>query len=213
MTLFETKEWLHDLWNLLVDVNICRINSTRIIQNVYQNEDAIKNGGFFNHYLFQLKFILAIQLCKILDDNKNQERNIMKFMRRLESETWDKDLMDAVSSNAFVDNPGRHTVVKELQFIKSSIESQKELIQSIVRVRNQNYAHSDTARDKTGPSVKRYEEAVVFASEMYNKISYVLFGNTSEFNHMDDWEIDPILKSLSKEWTDWLKDHEIKFGA
>jgi hypothetical protein len=63
---------MNDLWNILVDVNICRENSARMIKSVYENEKSIKKSGFFYQYSFQLKFILAIQLSKILQDNDNQ---------------------------------------------------------------------------------------------------------------------------------------------
>jgi hypothetical protein len=64
-----------------------------------------------------------------------------------------------------------------------------------------------------GPSVKEYEEAVVLASDVYSKLSLLLFGTLNEFDHTDDWQIDPILKSLSKELTDWLEERKRKYGA
>jgi hypothetical protein len=156
---------------------------------------------------------MAIQLCKVLDANPNQKRNLNKLLRSLECETWHSDLIDVVASNAYVSTTGKEAVLNEVKLIQAQIESKKELIQSIVKVRNQNYAHFDPVRDKSGPSVKKYEEAVVFASQMYNKLSFVLFGTTTHFDHMDDWEIDPILKSLSKELTDWLDERRRKYGS
>ena len=204
---------MSDLWGILVDVNICRENSTRIIKSVYENEESIKKRGFFNQYLFQLKFILAIQLCKILQDNDNQRRNVNKLLRRLECEAWDEELNRTVEANSYFEHPGRAAVIEEVSRLKAAIASKKELIESIVKVRNQTYAHFDPTRDKMGPSVKKYEEAVMFASEVYNKLSFVLFGTSTAFMHVDDWEIDPILKSLSTELTDWLKERRSKYGS
>jgi len=196
----------------LIDLNICRTNSTRIITSIYENEESIKTRGFFNHYLFQLKFVLAIQLCKVLDDNKNQKRNINKLLRRLESENWNLELINEVDSNTIVNEPRKQNVLKEVKLIKDAIESKGDLIKSIVKVRNQNYAHFDPTRDKSGPSVKTYEDAVVFTSDIYNRLSLVMFGNTTAFNEVEDWEIDPILKSMSKELTERLNDRKIRFS-
>jgi hypothetical protein len=213
MTLNETKEWMDDLWNLLIDINICRNNSMRITKSVYDNEDSIKKQGFFCHYLFQLKFILGIQICKILQDNENQKRNINKLLRRLECESWDIELAKAVEANRFVQNPGRASVIKEVMDIKDKIATKTELIESIIKVRNQNYAHFDPTRDKTGPSVKKYAEAVVLASDVYNRLSFIMFRTSTPFEHTKDWEIDPILRSLSKELTDWLEERKRKYGS
>lgn len=213
MTLQETKEWMEDLRNILVDANICRENSSRILNSVYQNEESVKNSGFFNQYLFQMKFIMAIQFCKILQDNDNQKRNLNKLIRRLESEPWNEDLRLAVEANYCLERPGRNAVIEETLRIKDEIVLRKDLIGSIIKVRNQTYAHFDPTRDKLGPTVKKYEEAVIFASELYNKLSFVMFGTSTAFNCVDDWKIDPILRSLSKELTDWLEERKNKYGT
>ncbi|MGE5944020.1 MAG: hypothetical protein ACM31G_06745, partial [Flavobacteriales bacterium] len=100
MKLQELNNWLEELFNIIVDLNIS-INNARYLIKEEGSEtvESIKKTGFFNHHIYQLKFITVVQLCKIFDNRNNQKRNIYKLFNKLRNEGYDTDLKELLSNN------------------------------------------------------------------------------------------------------------------
>ncbi|MFI5164705.1 MAG: hypothetical protein ACHQHP_05615, partial [Bacteroidia bacterium] len=79
LTIQFLESWLKDCWNIIIDLHICLNNAKRYTKSIYEYEDNIKRMGFIEHHRYQLNFIMIIQLCKLLDENKNQKRNFYKL--------------------------------------------------------------------------------------------------------------------------------------
>jgi hypothetical protein len=208
ISLAEIVTWLDDLWKITLDINISINNAKRISNWQYKNEEKIKNSGFFQHMYFQQKFILAIQLCKILDDKFNQKRNINKLIKRLESEDYDVRLIEKILSNPFIENQNKEKFLAEIKDIKESIKGKENLIIKISKVRDENYAHFDPNRQNTGPTLSEYQEASEFASDVYNRISFQINGSKTMFNHTESWSIDHVIKILIENYNAWQKKLE-----
>lgn len=73
LTKQELEDWLKHLWYLLIDIHISKNNALRLKESKYEHEEWVKNNGFFNHYFNQMKFILAIQISKLLSNSRNQK--------------------------------------------------------------------------------------------------------------------------------------------
>jgi hypothetical protein len=208
ISLAEIDTWLEDLWNLTLDINISINNAKRISGGQYHNEEKIKKSGFFQHLFFQQKFILAIQLCKILDNKDNQKRNINKLIKRLETENHDKYLIEKISSNPFIENPNKEKFLTEIIAIKATIKGKENLIRKISKVRDENYAHFDPDRKNTGPTLLEYQEASEFASDIFNRINFQINGSKTMFNHTEPWSIDHVIKILAENYNTWQKKFE-----
>ena len=101
MKLTELNIWLEDLRNLIIDLNISLNNAKYLIKEKgTPAEQKIKEHGFFKHHIYQLKFIMIIQLCKIFDNNSNQKINVHKLFNRLRNEGYDKELTEILANNS-----------------------------------------------------------------------------------------------------------------
>jgi hypothetical protein len=208
ISLAEIDTWLDDLWKITLDINISINNAKRISIVQYKNEEKIKRSGFFQHIYFQQKFILAIQLCKILDDKNNQKRNINKLIKRLESDNYDVDLTEKIHSNPNIKNNNKEKFLAELKDIKERIKGKETLIRKISKVRDENYAHFDPNRQNTGPTLLEYQEASEFASDIYNMLNFQVNGSKTLFNHTEPWSIDHVIKILTENYNTWQKKFE-----
>ena len=212
MKLVELEEWFKDLWEITVDLNICINNGIRITKNEYENEDKLKQSGFFYHTQFQQAFIIAIQLCKILDENRNQKRNVHKLFKDLETETHDEYLTAKLDGSLKNQKTLKDELFVEIKAIQEAIKAKQSLIDQVVDVRDKAYAHYDPTRKAFGPSLLQYQELVDLCSLVYNKLNSKLFGSTTVFKHTVDWDIDPILRRASKAYTDMINERNKKFS-
>ena len=120
----ELNSWLSDLRNLITDVHIAINNAKYLLTETDDDEDKIKKHGFFVHHTYQLRFIIAIQLCKLFDNSSNQRRNIVKLCNRLINENYDSQLSKKISDNK--GNPrcfqSRTELISVAEKIKEDIE-------------------------------------------------------------------------------------------
>lgn len=158
MKLKELADWLIDLQDLIVDINICVSNGQRIPSTIYPNEDKLKQFGFFSYYQFHLSFIVGIQLSKILSDSDGHRRNIHKLFARLESESYDSKLKNRIRINNN-DEIGRIQLMNDIAGFRKLISNKKKLIDRVIEVRDKAFAHHDPKRNKFGhhsQNIKNY---------------------------------------------------------
>ncbi len=211
MKLVELEEWFKDLRDIILDLNICVNNGIRISTNEYENEDKVKQSGFFYHTQFQQAFIIAIQLCKILHNNPNQKRNIHKLFKDLESGIHDELLLEKLNRTSSNQKTIKDELLTEIKVIQKTIENRQDLIEEVVEVRDKAYAHIDPTRKAIGPSLLQYQELIDLCSSIYNSLSSKIFGSpVSKFKHTVDWNIDPVLLRASKAYTHMINQRKRK---
>ena len=201
ITLKELDDWLKDIRDLTLDVSICVTNGRRIAIDKYTNEKKLKEAGFFYHYQLQQVFILSIQLCKILTDNRTQKRNVFRLFSALETQEYDNELKDRLNSEDEYLAKDKDDLINEVNRLRKLVDNKADLIKRVKEVRDKAYAHYDPDRAGFGPSLLDYQELVNLSEEIYNGLHLKLFGSTMFFKHTIPWEIDPLMRSAAEQFT------------
>lgn len=215
MTPTEIKEWLDDLWKVLVDLNISINNAKRLSEDKYANEENIKKHGFIQHHWYQLRFIIVIQLSKLIADKRNtHKRNLFYFCDQLELTEFDnaffKELNKLQPERYFEPDTTAESIQKVIEKTREKLNQNNDLTEKIIKARNQTYAHNDPIPGKKAPAMKDLGTMVQLCSEIYNDFSGELFKSRTGFERTKDWDIDYILKELSNRRTQHLEELERK---
>ncbi|MFY0594732.1 hypothetical protein [Roseivirga sp.] len=215
MTPTEIKEWLEDLWKVLVDLNISINNAKRLTEDKYENEEKIKKHGFIQHHWYQLRFIIVIQLSKLIADKRNtHKRNLFHFSDKLELTDFDslffKELNKLQPERYFETDTRAESIQEVINKTRGKLNENKDLIEKIIKARNQTYAHNDPIPGKKVPTMKDLGTMVQLCSEIYNDFSGELFKSRTGFERTNDWDVDYILKELSNRRTKLLEELERK---
>ncbi len=189
----ELKQWLEDIRNIVIDLNISVQNSERLATDKYEFEKSIKEHGFFQHHWYQLRFISVIQLCKLLSDRRNEKRSFLSLCNQLESQNYDSDLLDLLSRNS----RGSSNLIKSTPeilnltaWIRTEINKQKGLVEKIIAARNKVYAHKDPAANVPQIKLSEIRELVDLTSNIYNTLNLKFFFTQTYLELLDDWSID-----------------------
>ena len=210
MTLNNLEKWYKDLWDIIVDVNICINNAKRLKKNVYKREAIIKRHGFFRHHWHQLRFIIIIRLCLVFDKRQNQKRNIVKLCNRIINEPLDKKIEEILKQNKL---KGSYRVFKTRKEFKDSarnilkeIEGKEDLIKKLTNARDHVYAHYDPDVKVNHLKLDELIELNEMANRYYNILHGQLFNVTSALGLTAPWTIDQPLKILSEDLERKYKD-------
>lgn len=204
MKLQELNKWLEELFNIIVDLNIS-INNARYLIKEEGSEtvESIKKTGFFNHHIYQLKFITVVQLCKIFDNRNNQKRNIYKLFNKLRNEGYDTDLKELLSNNQESDIglKNKHDIIQSINYLEQQINKEKKTIEKIVSLRDCVFAHSDPNNTYEDIYWNELETLIKLSNKFYNEIYGKLYNCDTRFEITLDWEARNIIESFA-----WYKD-------
>jgi hypothetical protein len=211
----EIKDWLEDLWKVLVDLNISINNAKRLTEDKYEHEGKIKRHGFIQHHWYQLRFIIVIQLSKLIANKKNtHKRNIFLLLDKLDSTNFNpaffQELRKYQPEIYFEPDTTEQRIRELLSKTRDQLTQHEHLIEKIINARNQTYAHNDPIPDKKIPAMKDLGTMVQACSEIYNNISGEFFKSRTGFEHTNDWNIDYILKEMSTRRIQLLKETDAK---
>ncbi|WP_420149922.1 hypothetical protein [Spirosoma sp.] len=190
------KLFLEDQSNIIVDLNISIKNINRLIADKYEYEDEVKQHGFFVHHIYQLKFILVIQLSKLFSKRKGEERSFYKLCNKLESSEYGTSLKILLENNknkTTEEVRSKADVINLVNDVRKLLLSQDELSERIVRLRDQIYAHIDINPSVQNVSLNEIEKLVEIASEIHNLVRFRIFFWKTRFDHLRDWDIDYVL--------------------
>jgi hypothetical protein len=98
-SLEDLKTWFEEVFFIIVDLKISVNNAKRITEVIYEYESVLKRHGFFQHHFYQLKFIMVIQLAKLLSNSQNQKRNLFKLCNCLDNLKYDEHLKKHLIEN------------------------------------------------------------------------------------------------------------------
>lgn len=204
MKLLELNNWLKELFNIIVDLNISLNNARYLIKEKgSETEESIKKLGFFNHHIYQLKFITIIQLCKFFDARNNQKSNINKLLNRLKNEGYDNAFEDLLSKNLESDNglKNKEDIIKSINYLEREIKKENKTIEKIVALRDNIYAHNDRNKNLEDVHWNELESLINLSSECYNEIYGKLYNCDTRFEFTLDWEARKIIENFA-----WHKD-------
>lgn len=200
----EIEEWLNDIKNIIIDINVSINNAQRLTENQFEFEEDIKKHGFFQHYWHQLIFIIVIQLCKILSDKPNEKRSFKALFKRLEENNQHEDDLIKLLNDIEKINPepsiSIDDIKNKIQDLKSKVdqESTKSIINKVIRARDKIYAHKDPGKDLPSFTFKQLKSLTDLASEIFNELQLFFLFKTTHLDNLSDWNINHVLFHMSE---------------
>lgn len=216
MTNKELKDWFEQTAKIITDIQICVNNANRLFDKKYENEDWVKNHGFFRHHYYQLWFILSIQLSKLLSSSRNQRYNFNKLLDRLENEELDEDLTNLLETNKNISFSavfrGKDEMLDKIQSFRSEINDNQEIIKKFVTSRDTLYAHRDHDAKPQDITLSDAETLTDLVKRLYNCFRGGFYDIDFGFDRTVDWDIDFILKqgALAKTQRDNERNQRLK---
>jgi hypothetical protein len=195
-------QWSKDASNILLDLNISFKNIKRLsTYNSDYDQDILKHG-FFRHHFHQLRFIMVIQLCKVLSDNQNEKRSFVKLCNKIENEKIDKLFYEKLRNNSLTQPEftikSRKELKEEAKKIKNLIMHHQNLVDKIIELRNTAYAHKDPDAEFILIKMEELQTLTELSSEIYNRIFGKVDGSVIGFSYVTGWEVDAIISQLAK---------------
>jgi hypothetical protein len=201
MTTDELKDWFEQTAKIITDLNICLNNANRLFDFKYENEDWVKNHGFFRHHYYQLWFIISIQLTKLLSPSRNQKYNFNKLLNRLEQEELDENILQLFEQNkvkpftaVFRD---KNEMLNKILFYKQEIKSNEATVNKFITSRDTLYAHRDPNATLQGLTLPDAERLIALCKDIYNCFRGGIFDVYFDFTRTHDWSIDFVLKQAA----------------
>lgn len=179
----------------------------------YEYEDQIKKHGFFAHHIYQLKFIMIIQLSKIFSDKKGEKRSFHKLCNKLESSDYGPSLKKLFEDNKEKltgEVKSRGDILIVIAEVRSLLNNYNSLIERVKALRDKVYAHVDKSVQVQNITFDELKLLVDIAKKIHNLVSYRLFFETTYFNDAHDWDVDYILWYMSELRKKDLEELEIK---
>jgi hypothetical protein len=209
MTTEELQDWFEQTAKIITDLHICLNNANRLFELKYENEDKIKNHGFFRHHYYQLWFIMSIQLSKLLTNSKNQKYNFNKLFDRLEREELDANILNLLAQNknkrftaVFKD---KNQMIEKIDFFRKEIKNNETTIAKFKASRDTLYAHRDKDAKPQNLTLKDAEHLIYLCRDIYNCFRGGIFDVNFEFTRTYDWSIDYILKQSAYAYTNKIR--------
>jgi hypothetical protein len=201
MTSIELTVWLETISKIIFDIKISLTNAERLFEVKYDNEENIKNHGFFRHNYYQLWFIMTIQICKLLTKSKNQKFNFHLLFDRLLSEPIDTELSDLIIENSR--KPFVRVFRSTLEFknaitiLKQQLKLHEQVILKLKTSRDTLYAHRDHNAKPQNVTLDDVNSLLNFCIETHNTIRGGFYDASVNYNHTSSWNIDYVLKKCS----------------
>lgn len=207
------ERWLKVHWDLLVQLHIAKHNAARLKENINPNEEIVKRRGFFSMYFEQMKLILAIQLSKFFSKSDQQKLSFRYLFNAIKNNEFSPEFINYLNTHSIDSDKlfhNREDVLASIQNLEIKINANKKIIKKLEDARNKVYAHTDPLIHENTfkiPISEEYAVILKLCTEIYNVLSVGFFNTTSyfdyqaqwDFNPIESWDIDPILKNLSIE--------------
>lgn len=193
MTIEEISEYKNNVLELLFDVQVSVSSAKYIGTATTEDENWVKNHPFFKHYFFQLRFILIIQLAKLLTDNDNEKYNFHKFLRRLESSSPPE--VDELKRNNIASNSQMRDFILD---VRSMLNEFKDDIDVLIILRNKVYAHKGSHQNIKNISWQRIEALSELTFDVYNKINGAFYSGEFSFPNKKNWGPEWVIKRAAE---------------
>jgi len=193
----ELKRWFDVIKNILFDVHIA-YNNKRRLQQFHPTEAKIARRGFFRHHQYQLSFIIAVQLCKLFGNSRNQQHNFFALLNKLEADEYADDLLELLRENEKKKDLDewfycREDILSEVTTIRKELAEHSDIIDKFVYARDKLFAHEDIHRDTIVIKQQDYIALLRLASSIFNRLHGKLFRAEVNYDDTPDWDIGEIL--------------------
>ncbi len=159
--------------------------------------NAVKSIPFLGFLLFTFKYVIIIELDKLINDSPSHKLNIPKFLRKIKSADF--------SSNLILDDETLDDLISDFEKKTKSISIQIEII------RDKHFAHTDRILPRLKlPSTKKIEKTVMFIKDILNQISIYLSGNIIQYQKYDIFDIGNVLKLFAQNIDNFSTFEKIK---
>lgn len=201
ITLKELEKWVEEIGNIVITLNISLQNAKRLTVDKYEFEQDIKKHGFFQLHWHQLKFIMIIQISKLLSSANNEKRSFAKLCNVLENEEYSIELREKLKENSqdFTKTfKSRNDVKSSLFYVREKLSQNKQLIDKAIAARDKVYAHTDPNPNVELVKIHELEQLVDLASELLHFFEFHFFFKTTYLKDLTDWDIDYVLWYMSE---------------
>jgi len=197
----EFIKWSELTEKIIIDLNISIKNIKRLISFNSEYDQAILRHGFFAHHFHQLRFIIVIQLCKLLSDRPNEKISFVKLCNKIKNEKLDSVFIEQfhinANNNILYTINSRKELKERADKIKDQIESHQEIIRKIVDLRNWAYAHVEPKAEIITITIDDLESLVSLASNIHNDIFKVMGSGDIGFERVSGWEVDAVINQIA----------------
>lgn len=193
ISLIDIKNWIKDVRNILIGLNICINNGTHLVNEKYPIN--IRYSGFLNQYLKQQKFIASIELSKLLSSKKGDKRSFKKLFNKLKNLNYDDELNSWLGNDSILgpEVKSKKEIIFLIENLEQKIERQQTLITKVINIRDTFYAHQDEIIDEIILTMHELSILTQLSSDIFNEINSKLFRTTTLVDLVSDWSIENIL--------------------
>jgi len=184
ITLRELDEWFYDIFQIIQDICISYKNIEYITNLKNQKIYQFLQEDFFIFYKYQQRFIIVIQLCKLLIYKpETHKRNILSLCDKLIENEYDKNILKLLNDEKRWPRFGsKEKVIEKIKEIKSKIKENQKIIDKINIVRDKIYAHTDKLESEViMPNLKEIKSLVHLILFFYNNIYGSFYGKNTDF--------------------------------
>ncbi len=202
ITLYELNTWLDTLEATIFDVKVSASNISRIVNPHNENERKVVSNGYFQQSKKTALFTCTIQLAKLFSPNKNEKRSFIKLFNRIESDYFGLCIQQQLINNNNNNNDedrfcSKSDVIDNVAKHRNNVNTQSELIDRIIELRDKSFAHSDPKETTAKLTLAEIGYLVELAVSIYNDLYNGFFGITYMFHVNQSWTNAQIIRQLS----------------
>lgn len=190
--------WFDDLNKLIQDSFIAYKHLSAVREK--RKELAFLNEDFFIFFQYQQWFMLNIQLAKIFDCKKTQQRNVIDLFNKIISGKFNDELIPFLSdSSKNKSGLDYNQFIDKIKVLKDSIKSCQVAIDKVTKVRNKIYAHTDFDRIQNFPTIEEIKSLIDLADKLYNNSRGLLYGIHTDFTRgINNLTINFVIKTIEQ---------------
>jgi hypothetical protein len=191
LTKKNVEEHLKRLWYVIVDLNISIKNAKKIHQ-YNQKENSVAKSDFVLHHFEQLKFIIVIQLHKVIFPD--EKSSILKLC----NSKYDQSFSSLLTENR-TKSGDLFSSLKDFKGFKDKYEAGlqqfEKQITKVKDLRDGYYAHYDD-KQLLGISFQELEDLIGYCTQMYKELVKKLHNRKDMVERVGNWDIEYVLKRL-----------------
>ena len=180
----ELEAHFNDLLKLIQDSFIAYNNLSVMVES--RKQVKILNEDFFRFLQYQQFFMLNIQLCKILECKRSQQRNVVTLCDNLIKGNYKDKILSYWGSLQpsvnYIDKK-YDKFIEKVKAVRKRIKLSNKVIDKLCLARNKVYAHTDINRQIKYLNLVELKELLDLSAFAYNNTRGALHGANADFNH------------------------------
>lgn len=194
--------WLKNLYNILVDVNISLNNAKKLKREDDKNIESIKKEPYFQHQWYHLRFIMIIQLAKLYQKSGTQKITFRKLLNRLSNDSFDPLFEAKLKNNSSIGEDNlfktKDDILRTKDEVFQLLDTFSELIYKLENSRNRVFAHTDPDIKVEYLKLEELDKLTKLGNIIFNKINGRINNVNTLFEITTPWSIDIILTDMAR---------------